>query len=185
MAKPAPILCIVGASESGKTTLMEGLIRELSKRGCRVATIKHTHHTVELDQPGKDSWRHRRAGAALSIVCTQGLVAVFSEIKEALTVEEVRSRFIRRADLILIEGFKDSGHPKVVVVGHGTWNAAEWTDVRAIVSDRPLDADIPVFRRNDTAGIIAFLEREFLPRRKNQSRNSSTTNLEERSILSN
>lgn len=162
MDKGTPILCIVGPSGGGKTTLMEGLIRELSKRGYRVATIKHTHHVVELDQPGKDSWRHRQAGAAVSIISSPGSVAVFSEVEQELTVEELCSRFIHDVDLILAEGYKGSGYPKMVVVGNEGWDPADWTGVKAVVSNQRLDLDVPVFQASDVTRIATFLEYEFL-----------------------
>lgn len=166
MTHAPPILCIVGPSGSGKTTLMEGLIREMSKRGYRVATIKHAHHTVELDQPGKDSWRHRQAGATLSIISSPGSVAVFGKADQELTVEDLCYRFIRDVDLILVEGYKGSGHPKIVVVGGGKRDASDWTEVKAVVSGQPLNPplaeDVPVFWPEDVAGMVTFLENEFL-----------------------
>lgn len=157
-----PVLCVVGPSKSGKTTLMEGLIQWLSKRGYRVATIKHTHHTVELDHPGKDSWRHRRAGAVLSVVCSRGIVAVFSEVIGEATIETIRDRFIEDADLILAEGYKNSQEPKIVVVDDRGWDQEKWTTVVAVASDHPVDTDLPVFRRDDLAGIVSFLKEKFL-----------------------
>lgn len=164
MAKRIPVLCVVGPSGSGKTTLMEGLIKELSRRGYRVATIKHAHHPVELDQRGKDTWRHRQAGAAVSVISSGSTVAVFSEEKRELAIEDLRARFIHDADLILAEGYKDSNCPKIVVVGNGRWSAADWIGVKAVVSDRHLDVDVPVFHRSDVTGIVRFLEHEFLER---------------------
>lgn len=166
MADGTPILCIVGPSGSGKTTLMEGLIGELSKRGYRIATIKHTHHRMELDQREKDSWRHRQAGAKVSVLSSRGRVAVCSELERELTAEELRGRFIHDVDLILVEGYKSSRSPKIVVVGKGGWDASalggSLTGIRAIVSDQRLDADVPVFRSADVTGIITFLEDKFL-----------------------
>ncbi len=164
MVKDVPILCIVGPSGSGKTTLMEGLIKELSKQGYRVATIKHSHHTVELDQPGKDTWRHRQAGATLSIISSPGTVAVFGEVERELTVEELCTRFIHGVDLVLAEGYKGSNYPKIAVVGNGKWDEADWTGVKAVISDQPLDVNVPAFRQTDVMGIATFLEDEFLSR---------------------
>lgn len=171
MDKDTPILCIVGPSGSGKTTLMEGLIQELSNRGYRVATIKRTHHAVELDQPGKDSWRHRKAGATLAIICSPGSVAVFSDVEQELTVDELYRRFIQEADLILAEGYKDSHYPKIVVVGKEGWDVASVTGVKAVVSDQRLDlpacADrgVPVFSSAAVAEIATYLEEAFLRKR--------------------
>lgn len=166
MAEGAPMVCIAGPSGSGKTTLMEELIRELSRRGYRVATIKHTHHAVELDQPGKDSWRHRQAGATVSVVVSRRSVAIFGDLERELTVEELSGRFIHQADLILAEGYKSGGTPKIVVVGDGAWDAAEWTGVKAVVSARRINAGVPVFPPTDVKAVASFLEHEFLGRRK-------------------
>lgn len=175
MDKDTPILCIVGPSGSGKTTLMEGLIQELSNRGYRVATIKRTHHAVELDQPGKDSWRHRKAGAKVSVLSSPKAMAVFTEVEQELTVDELCRRFIQSAsggvDLILVEGYKDSHYPKIVVVGKEGWDVASVTGVKAVVSDQRLDLpacadrDVPVFSSAAVAEIATYLEEAFLRKR--------------------
>ncbi len=167
-----PVLCVVGRSDSGKTTLMEGLIKELSKRGHRVATIKRTHHAVELDQPGKDSWRHRKAGATLSIISSRGIVGVFSDVEKELSIEELRDRFIHRVDLILAEGYKDSDYPKMMVVGQKGWDAVKTDSIKVVVSGLPaqagqrLDLDVPVFRPSDVVKIVTFLEQVLLSHQK-------------------
>jgi molybdopterin-guanine dinucleotide biosynthesis protein B len=156
---------------------MEGLIKELSKRGYRVATIKHSHHAKELDKTGKDSWRHQQAGATISIISSPGAFAVFGEVERELTVEELCTRFIQSAalggsggvDLILAEGYKGSGYPKIVVVGDGKWDAADWAEVKAVVSDQrlspPQAENVPQFQPGDVMGMVTFLEDEFLGRR--------------------
>jgi molybdopterin-guanine dinucleotide biosynthesis protein B len=144
---------------------MEGLINELSKRGYRVATIKHSHHTVELDQRGKDTWRHQQAGATLSIISSPGAVAVFGKADRELTVEELCTMFIHDVDLILAEGYKGSNYPKIVVVDNEKVDMAGWVEVKAIVSHQPLDISVPVFRPTDVMGIVKFLIDKFLGRR--------------------
>ncbi len=161
-----PVLCVVGPSNNGKTMLMEGLIKELSKRGYRVATIKRTHHAVELDHPGKDSWRHRKAGATLSIISSRGLVGAFSEVEQELSIEELRDRFIHEADLILAEGYKDTNYPKMMVVGDRGWDKVKSDSVKVVVSDQRLDLDIPIFHPSDVVKMATFLEHEFLSDQK-------------------
>lgn len=161
MVRGVPILCIVGPSGSGKTTLMEGMIKELSRRGYRVATIKHTHHAVELDQPGKDSWRHRQAGATLSIISSPEAIAIFGKVDRELTVEQLCTRFIHDVDLILVEGYKGSGYPKIVVLGNGSLDETTREGVKAIVSHQWLKVDVPQFQPSDVMGIVTFLENMF------------------------
>src|SRR5207253_10019774 len=89
-----PILCFVGRSNSGKTTLIERLIPALVREGYRVATIKHAGHGFNLDTEGKDSWRHKRAGAHTVIVTTKGSLAMFTDVDEDVQVEELRQRYV-------------------------------------------------------------------------------------------
>ncbi|MBI4472863.1 MAG: molybdopterin-guanine dinucleotide biosynthesis protein B, partial [Acidobacteria bacterium] len=84
---PVPILCFVGRSNSGKTTLIERLVPELVRAGYKVATVKHAGHGFDLDTEGKDSWRHKRAGASSVIVLSNGSLAMFSDITDQITVE--------------------------------------------------------------------------------------------------
>src|SRR5437764_5027922 len=112
-----PILCFVGRSNSGKTTLIERLIPELVQAGYRVATIKHAGHGFNLDTEGKDSWRHKRAGASTVIVLSKGSLAMFSDVADDTRVEELRDRYVDpQIDLIIAEGWKNEGYPKIVVV---------------------------------------------------------------------
>ena len=100
-----PILCFVGRSNSGKTTLIERLIPELVQAGYRVATIKHAGHGFNLDTEGKDSWRHKQAGASTVIVLSKGSLAMFSDVSDQIKVEELRDRFLdKHIDLIIAEG---------------------------------------------------------------------------------
>src|SRR5207249_4477106 len=97
-----PIVCFVGRSNSGKTTLIERLIPELVQAGYRVATIKHAGHGFNLDTEGKDSWRHKQAGASTVIVLSKGSLAMFSDVPDHIKVEELRDRFLDNdIDLII------------------------------------------------------------------------------------
>ena len=91
MASPiTPILCFVGRSNSGKTTLIERLIPELVKEGYRLATIKHAGHGFNMDTEGKDSWRHKQAGAKTVVITSKGSVALFTDTEQELGVEQLR-----------------------------------------------------------------------------------------------
>jgi len=160
-----PLVSIVGKSNSGKTTLIEKLIAELRGRGLRIATIKHNRHGFEIDHEGKDSWRHKRAGAVITVVASPGRIAVIEDTPEDLDIAAIRERYIRGVDLILVEGYKGNPHPKIEVVR---------TEIRqerlcgpddnliAVAGDRPVDAGVPWFDWNDAAGLASFIVERFL-----------------------
>ncbi len=165
-----PILCIVGRSNSGKTTLVERLIPELVKAGYRIATIKHAGHGFDLDTEGKDSWRHKRAGASSVIVLARGSLAMFADVPEQIKVEEVRDRFLdAEIDLILAEGWKSDAFPKIVVVRDRYGEVPVSSEgLLAVVSGEPLDCPVPVpcFDRNDIQGLRDLIMRQFPKRRE-------------------
>ena len=112
-----PIVSFVGRSNSGKTTLIERVIPELVRAGYKVATVKHAGHGFDLDTEGKDSWRHRRAGASSVVVLSKGSMAMFADVSDQMHVEDVRDRFLDHTyDLIIAEGWKHEGYPKIVIV---------------------------------------------------------------------
>src|SRR4030066_1554380 len=110
-----PIISIVGKSDSGKTTLIEKLVPELTRRGYRVATVKHDVHGFEVDQEGKDSWRHKKAGAHTVVISSPQKIALIRDVEKDLTLEEIREKFIQDVDLILSEGYKKDIQPKTGV----------------------------------------------------------------------
>jgi len=148
---------ITGWKNAGKTTLVERLVAEFVRRGWRVSTIKHAHHDVDVDQPGRDSYRHRSAGASEVAVVGGLRYAIMREQAEA-PLAEVLAR-LAPADLVLIEGYKREAHPKIEVrAGEAPSLAAEDPNVVAIASDeRPSETHLPWFRRDDIAGIADFI----------------------------
>jgi len=158
-----PIVCFVGRSNSGKTTLIERLILELTGEGYRVATIKHAGHGFDLDTEGKDSWRHKRAGASQVVVLSKGSLAMFTDVAEELPVEEIRDRFINKdIDLIIAEGWKSQGFPKVVVVREELQEVnVSLKGLIAIASIKPINADVPWFARDDVQGLARVLITRF------------------------
>ncbi|MCX5833549.1 MAG: molybdopterin-guanine dinucleotide biosynthesis protein B, partial [Deltaproteobacteria bacterium] len=110
-----PIISIVGRSNTGKTTLIEKMIKELAARGYRVATIKHNLHGFDIDHPGKDSWRHREAGARLTVLASPKKVALIRDVDRDYTIDEIRDRYVEDADIILVEGYKENDFPKIEV----------------------------------------------------------------------
>ena len=110
-----PMISVVGTSDSGKTTLLEKVVKELSSRGWRIATIKHDVHGFEIDHEGKDSWRHKRAGAHMTIISSPSKIAMVQDSDHDLTLNEIRDRFVRDVDLITTEGYKREAKPKIEV----------------------------------------------------------------------
>jgi molybdopterin-guanine dinucleotide biosynthesis adapter protein len=154
----AKVLGIVGWSGSGKTTLLTQLIPLLVRRGLRVATLKHAHHAFDVDQPGKDSYEHRKAGASEVIVSSSRRWVQMHEIgdgAEATLAEHLQR--LSPCDLVLIEGYKSEGHPKLEVYREATGKAPlHPTDKRivAVASDRPITGlQIPCVDLNDIAAV--------------------------------
>jgi molybdopterin-guanine dinucleotide biosynthesis protein B len=160
-----PIVSIVGKSNSGKTTLIEKLVAELSRRGIRVATIKHNRHGFEIDHEGKDSWRHKKAGAVATVVASPGRVALIEDAPGDYSLAELRDRYIRDADLILAEGFKVNPHPKIEVFRtelQGERLCGSGDNLAALAGDRPVPADVPWFHWNDATGLSNWIVKRFL-----------------------
>jgi molybdopterin-guanine dinucleotide biosynthesis protein B len=130
------IFGLAGWSGSGKTTLMTALIPELISRGVTVSTLKHAHHAFDIDQPGKDSWRHRQAGAREVMISSPNRWALMHELRGA--PEPSLDELVRRmspVDLLLVEGFKRYPHPKIEVYRPSLQRSAAWTSaaVAAVV----------------------------------------------------
>ena len=154
-----PILSFVGRSNSGKTTLIERVIPELTRAGYRVATVKHAGHGFELDTEGKDSWRHKQAGASTVVVVSKGSMAMFADVSKEMNVEEVRDRFLdNQTDLIIAEGWKSEGYPKIAVVREQFEEVDVSLDgLLAIVSIKPIEAPVPCIDRNDVVTLAKLI----------------------------
>jgi molybdopterin-guanine dinucleotide biosynthesis protein B len=158
-----PILCFVGRSNSGKTTLIERVIPELVRAGYKVATVKHAGHGFDLDTEGKDSWRHKRAGASSVMVLSKGSMAMFADVSDQMKVEEVRDRFLDHTyDLIIAEGWKNEGYPKIVIVRDQIGEIPVSSEgLLALVSDKSVDLDVPLFGLDDVVGLAALIMKQF------------------------
>ncbi|MCU0839252.1 MAG: molybdopterin-guanine dinucleotide biosynthesis protein B [Rhodospirillales bacterium] len=135
---------IVGWSGSGKTTLIEALLPVLIGRGFTVSTMKHTHHRVDLDQPGKDTFRHRQAGATDVVMVSECRWTIMHEVRdsEPPTPERIAAR-LTPVDIVLVEGFKSLGHDKVEVYRAGVGKPPLYPSdahIVAVASDAPLPA---------------------------------------------
>ncbi|NDW45247.1 molybdopterin-guanine dinucleotide biosynthesis protein B [Ruegeria sp. PrR005] len=152
---------VTGWKNAGKTGLMERLVAEITGRGLTVSTVKHAHHSFDVDHPGRDSWRHRQAGASEVILASRYRVAQMTELRGAAEppLAELLGR-LSPVDLVLIEGYKREGHPKVEAfrAEAGTALIAPGDPtIRAVASDIPLTLDRPVFDLNDTKAIADFI----------------------------
>lgn len=148
---------VTGWKNAGKTTLVERLVAEFVRRGWTVNTVKHAHHDVDVDQPGRDSFRHRVAGATEVAVVGGLRYAIMREQAEP-TLAEVLAR-LAPADLVLIEGYKREPHPKIEVrSGEGELLAPKDASIVAVAADQePPGGRLPWFRRDDVAGIADFI----------------------------
>ena len=156
---------VVGWKNSGKTGLMERLVTEFTGRGLSVSTVKHAHHVFDVDHPGKDSHRHRQAGATEVLLSSRRRWALMHELRdeEEMPLEMLLSK-LSPVDLVLVEGYKRDQHPKVEAHRAETGNPLIATDdptVRAIASDSGATAEErPTFDLNDTSAIADFIAQE-------------------------
>ncbi|MBT8389653.1 MAG: molybdopterin-guanine dinucleotide biosynthesis protein B [Altererythrobacter sp.] len=156
---------VVGWKNAGKTGLMERLVAEFVRRGISVSTIKHAHHAFDVDQPGKDSHRHRVAGASEVLLSSSGRWALMAELRgsEEPGLEALLAK-LTPVDLVLVEGFKSSSHPKVEAHRRETGAsllAPDMPSVRAIASDCGAQhGELKAFELNDTVAIADFIAAE-------------------------
>lgn len=152
---------VTGWKNNGKTGLMERLVAEITGRGHTVSTLKHAHHSFDVDQPGKDSHRHRSAGATEVLLASGNRWALMHELRDAdePPLEALLTR-LSPVDLVLIEGYKTGPHPKIEA--HRSETGATLITpgdplIRAVASDTAVAAPVPVFDLNDTVAIADFI----------------------------
>ena len=152
---------IIGWKNSGKTGLVERLVSELTRRGFSVSTLKHAHHSFDVDHHGKDSHRHRAAGASQVLISSaerSALMTEFGGSKEP-SLQTLLSK-MEPVDVILIEGWKCDTHPKIETWRRENGNpviAANDNTILAVASDLKLELDCPVFDLNDTNAVTNFV----------------------------
>jgi molybdopterin-guanine dinucleotide biosynthesis adapter protein len=162
--RPSPVVALVGRPNSGKTTLLEQLIPELGRLGYRVGTIKHHVHRFEMDRPGKDTWRHKQAGARVVALSSPTGLGVIREVERDSPVEELVARYFADMDLVITEGYKRSALPKIEVyrrAAHPEPLPADDTWV-AVVSDTRISETLPHFDLVEVKELAAFLVRHFI-----------------------
>jgi molybdopterin-guanine dinucleotide biosynthesis adapter protein len=167
------IIGLAGWSGSGKTTLVTSVIPVLVKRGLKVATVKHAHHEFDTDQPGKDSWLHRQAGASEVAIVSSRRWAIVHELGQGPqqepepTLADVLAK-LSPADLVIVEGFKRHSHPKLEVYRAAVGKPLLHPDddcIVAIATDTALSqAEVPVLMLDDIESIADMLQAEALPR---------------------
>jgi molybdopterin-guanine dinucleotide biosynthesis protein B/molybdopterin-guanine dinucleotide biosynthesis protein len=158
----------VAKSGTGKTTLLEKVIAELKGRGYRIGVVKHDAHRFEIDHPGKDSYRLSAAGADTMLVASAEKLAMVKRHQVAPPIEELIATYFNDVDIVLTEGFKKSGMPKVEL--HRKERSATLLcrgenfdpTLIAVASDEPLELDVPVLDLNDAAQVAQFIVERFL-----------------------
>jgi molybdopterin-guanine dinucleotide biosynthesis protein MobB len=165
-----PVLSIVAKSGTGKTTLLEKLIREMKRRGYKVGAIKHDAHRFDIDKEGKDSWRLTQAGADTMLITSPeklALVKQYPQTEEPSLAESVAT-YCQDVDIVLTEGFKKSAMPKIEV--HRSERSQELLcrgedhddTLIAVASDSSLDVDVPLYNINDVEGLCDLIINRYL-----------------------
>jgi len=150
-----PVISIVGTSGVGKTSLLEKLIPELTRRGLKVGTVKHHMHRFEMDKPGKDTWRHMKAGAAATMISSPNRIGLIMNVDHDHSPDELRA-FLCNVDIILTEGYKRGQNPKIEIfrleVNEMPLCKGD-AHLLALVSDTTVDLDVPQFSMRDIEGL--------------------------------
>jgi molybdopterin-guanine dinucleotide biosynthesis protein B len=158
-----PFVSIVGFSGAGKTTVMEKLIPQLKRLGLKVGTVKHDVHGFEMDRPGKDSWRHRQAGAITTVLSSPYQVGMVTDVDHDHSLEQL-APLLYRMDIILTEGYMREERPKLEVfrLEAGKEPLARGDkNLIALISDAPVELGVPCFSLDDMEGLAQFLIRRF------------------------
>jgi len=163
MIEKTPIICIAGKSESGKTTLIEKLIPELKKRGYSIGSIKHSCHKFDIDKKGKDSWRHRKAGADIVVIASTDKIAMIKDNDcESLDCLE---KYFNGVDLIIAEGFNKENMPKIEIVRKASGKEPLClgdSKLIAVVTDSDTGHKVPRFGLEEIDKLADFIERKYL-----------------------
>jgi molybdopterin-guanine dinucleotide biosynthesis protein B len=158
------IIGVAGFKNAGKTTLVEKLVVELTRRGWRVSTIKHAHHSFDIDHAGRDSFRHRQAGAVEVAVVSRHRWAIIHELRDEREppLADILAK-LAPCDLVLVEGYKRDGHDKIEVrnlqLDHPTLAGHDPTVVAIAANGQLPDPPVPAFDRDDVTALATFIER--------------------------
>lgn len=160
-----PIVSIVGKSDSGKTTLLEKLVAEIRNRGYRVGSIKHDTHGFDIDHEGKDSWRHKQAGAAGVIISSPNKIAIVKDTDEDKPLDTLVAQYHQDVDIVFTEGYKRETKPKIEVFRkemHRERLCQDDDNLIAMASDQHFDLPVPCYDIDDVKGLADFVEERFL-----------------------
>ena len=164
-----PVISIVSKKGSGKTTLMEKLIPELKRRGYRVGTVKHDTHGFDIDHEGKDTWRHKKAGAEAVVISSPWKISVIKDVAEETPLARIVTEQLSGMDIVLTEGYKQAGMPQVEVFlstahRHPLHEKGREGTLVAAMSDVPMDIGVPRFHIDDVTALADLIESRFLRR---------------------
>jgi molybdopterin-guanine dinucleotide biosynthesis protein B len=161
--RDVPVISVVGKSGVGKTTALEQVIRELKRRGHRVGTVKHDTHGFDVDKPGKDSWRHSRAGSDAVVISGPRKMALIRQVDEEMPLDEI-VHLMGDVDLVLTEGYKRGDKPKIEVTRkeRGVELLCEAEELIGIMTDYPVDLPVPQFALDDAVWVVDLLEKQTL-----------------------
>ena len=157
------VIGVAGFKNAGKTTLVEKLVTELTRRGHRISTVKHAHHSFDIDHEGRDSFRHRKAGASEVAVVSRHRWAIIHESRDEIepTLEEILAK-LAPCDLVIVEGYKRDTHDKIEVrnidLSHPELAGDDPTVVAIAANGAIPDAPVPVFDRDDVTALAGFIE---------------------------
>jgi len=161
------VVLVVGHKKVGKTTLIEKLVPELTSRGYRVGTVKHHHSDapIEMDTPGKDSWRHRKAGAKKVVLVTPKNIAIFCEANEFASLDRILENFIGM-DIVLVEGFHSEAKPKIEIrdPARPQGRCARDKNLLAVVEQAPSEKAVPSFEPSSIKPLADLIARQILTR---------------------
>jgi molybdopterin-guanine dinucleotide biosynthesis protein B len=158
-----PTISVVGNSGAGKTTFLEKLIRELKRRGYRVAAIKHDAHNFQMDHPGKDTYRLAEAGSDVVLISAAHRLALLENVAGERSLDDLVAMVSDRVDVILTEGYRQAAKAKIEVSRRdfGSELVATPQDLLALVTDQRFEADVPHFDLDDAQGVADLLESRF------------------------
>ncbi|UCE97478.1 MAG: molybdopterin-guanine dinucleotide biosynthesis protein B [Dehalococcoidia bacterium] len=166
-----PIISIVGKSNSGKTTFIEKMVRELKRKHYKVAVVKHDTHGFDIDHPGKDTWRMAQAGSDIVMISSPNKMAMIKKTSNEYTLDQLQVQIMDEVDIILTEGYKNGNKPKIEITRGNLHSGLHCSrnELVAIVTDQRFNLDVPQFGLNDSSGVVELIIHSFLkPKKENK-----------------